>query len=118
MARAPARVRPGLDSQVKTTFALPAPLWFAASRCNHATFAEAVQAAVAGVTARTTLSLPAAGPSQRALAPKLLVGCKRRTVTVKLQMLVLPRESNAVLVTAVVPKANVLPEGRSGYKSQ
>ena len=73
MVRVPVRVGPGFESKLKTTFVLPVPPWFAAPRCNHEAFVEAVQLPVVGRTASTTLSLPAAGASKSELAPSVYV---------------------------------------------
>ena len=72
MVIVPVRVVPGLMSKRKITFVLPKLLRFARSRCSHAAFAVAVQAA--GVIDSVTLSLPAMGPSKRFVVPSETVG--------------------------------------------
>jgi hypothetical protein len=64
MVKVPARVAPALASKVKMILALPVPLALPAATCSHVALAVAVHVPVEGVTASTTESVPAAGPSR------------------------------------------------------
>ena len=72
MVKVPVRVRPELASKVNRTFALPVPLSKPVLTWSHEALAVAVHAVLAGVTASTTLLLPAAGPSTNEVTPKAL----------------------------------------------
>ena len=78
MVSVPERVELVLAANVKTTFVLPVPLWFAAERFSQLTFAVAIQAAVGEVRTSATLLVPAAGPTRSEVVPKV---CACETLT-------------------------------------
>src|SRR6185503_14893133 len=66
------------------------------------------------LTVKVTLlrpQMPALAVSTRLLGQVITGGCVSSTVTVKVQMLVLPLASVALFVTVVKPTGNVLPLG-------